>query len=151
MTKMFFMRAATLLTALFAATVSAAVQEPFESGPAPSAEGEIDKLVFAELQQLGIEPANMCSDSVFVRRVYLDVIGMLPTAQEARQLITDEKANKRATLIDHLLDREEFADYWAMKWSDLLRVKAEFPINLWPNAAQAYHRWIHSSIKQNMP
>jgi hypothetical protein len=56
---------------------------------------------------------------------------------------------KRAKLIDQLLERDEFADYWAMKWSDMLRVKAEFPINLWPNAAQAYHRWIRASIKDN--
>jgi hypothetical protein len=54
-------------------------------------------------------------------------------------------------LIDRLLARDEFAEYWAMKWSDLLRVKAEFPINLWPNAAQAYHRWILASIKENKP
>jgi hypothetical protein len=54
-------------------------------------------------------------------------------------------------LIDRLLERDEFADYWAMKWSDLLRVKAEFPINLWPNAAQAYYHWIHSSIAKNKP
>src|SRR5208282_4259168 len=59
--------------------------------------------------------------------------------------------NKRRALIDRLLERDEFADYWAMKWSDLLRVKAEFPINLWPNAAQAYHRWIRSSIQDNLP
>ena len=59
----------------------------------------------------------------------------------------DRDPNKRRALIDRLLKRDEFADYWAMKWSDLLRVKAEFPINLWPNAAQAYHRWIRTSIK----
>ena len=79
---------------------------------------------------------------MFLRRAYLDVIGTLPTAQEARAFLTDRAPNKRAVLIDRLLEREEFADYWAMKWSDLLRVKAEFPINLWPNAVQAYHRWI---------
>ena len=54
-------------------------------------------------------------------------------------------------LIDRLLEREEFADYWAMKWCDLLRVKSEFPIKLWPNAVQAYHHWIHTSIRENMP
>jgi hypothetical protein len=81
---------------------------------------------------------------VFVRRVYLDVIGTLPTAQEASDFIQSPKPDKRSELIDRLLERDEFADYWAMKWSDLLRVKAEFPINLWPNAAQAYHRWIHT-------
>ena len=60
-------------------------------------------------------------------------------------------SGKRKKLIDELLDRPEFADYWAMKWCDVLRVKAEFPINLWPNAAQAYHRWIRSAIKDNLP
>ena len=80
---------------------------------------------------------------MFVRRVYLDVIGTLPTAQEAQRVPRwTGTRTSAARLIDRLLEREEFADYWAMKWSDLLRVKAEFPINLWPNAAQAYHRWI---------
>ena len=60
-------------------------------------------------------------------------------------------SDKRAELIDQLLERDEFADYWAVKWCDLLRVKAEFPINLWPNAVQAYHRWIRTAIAENMP
>ena len=80
-----------------------------------------------------------------MRRAYLDVIGTLPTAKEASQFLEDQDPKKRSALIDRLLDRPEFADYWAMKWSDLLRVKAEFPINLWPNAAQAYHHWIRDS------
>jgi hypothetical protein len=88
---------------------------------------------------------------VFVRRAYLDAIGTLPTAQEAKEFLQDQNPDKRRALIDRLLERDEFVDYWAMKWSDLLRVKAEFPINLWPNAAQAYHRWIRTSIKENMP
>jgi hypothetical protein len=126
---------------------SAAPKHPsalFETAVAPQATSRIDELVFSKLQQLGIPPANLCSDGVFVRRVYLDVIGTLPTAQEASAFILSPKPDKRRELIDRLLERDEFADYWAMKWSDLLRVKAEFPINLWPNAAQAYHRWIHT-------
>jgi len=144
-------RFAALIAALLAAAAPAAVRRPFESRPAPPPQTEIDKLVFEHLQQLGIQPANICSDAVFVRRAFLDVIGTLPTAQEARKFIADKNPKKRSKLIDNLLRRDEFADYWAMKWSDLLRVKAEFPINLWPNAVQAYHHWIHSSIKQNMP
>lgn len=112
-------------------------------------ESEIDKLVFANLEKLKIEPAKLCSDAVFVRRAFLDVIGTLPSAQEVNAFLQSHDANKRHALIERLLEREEFADYWAMKWSDLLRVKAEFPINLWPNAAQAYHRWIRTSIKEN--
>ncbi len=113
-------------------------------------QGKIDELVFGRLEQLGIQPASPCSDAVFVRRAYLDVIGTLPTAQEAKEFLLDQSPSKRSALIDRLLEREEFADYWAMKWSDLLRVKAEFPINLWPNAAQAYHRWIRTSIRENL-
>jgi hypothetical protein len=107
--------------------------------------------VFNKLQRLGIQPAEPCSDEVFVRRVYLDVIGTLPTVQEVRDFLADTSLKKREALIDRLLERNEFADYWAMKWCDLLRVKSEFPINLWPNAVQAYHRWIRTSIKENMP
>ena len=98
-----------------------------------------------------MQPATVCSDGVFVRRAYLDIIGTLPSGYEAREFILDRSANKRRALIDRLLERDEFADYWAMRWSDVLRIKAEFPINLWPNAAQAYHRWIRTCIKDNTP
>jgi len=124
---------------------------PFESPVAPTAATRIDELVLGKLNKLKISPANLCSDAVFVRRAHLDVIGLLPTTQEASDFIFSTNANKRRALIERLLEREEFADYWAMKWSDLLRVKAEFPINLWPNAAQAYHRWIHTAIRDNKP
>jgi hypothetical protein len=115
------------------------------------AQNRIDELVFGQLQQRNIPPARLCSDAVFVRRVYLDVTGTLPTALAAQQFILDHSANKRAALVERLLASDENADYQAMKWGDLLRIKAEFPINLWPNAAQAYHRWIHGAIRDNRP
>ncbi len=124
---------------------------PYEYTGTPQPAGEIDKLVFTHLKKQGIQPASLCSDPVFVRRVYLDVIGTLPTGHEAQEFILSQKPDKRRVLIDKLLERDEFADYWANKWSDLLRVKAEFPINLWPNAAQAYHQWIHASVRDNKP
>ena len=127
------------------------VVRPFESIPNPPPWGQIDRLVFGQLDEMGIERANLCSDAVFVRRVYLDTIGTLPTADESRQFILDRNRTKRRQLIEELLQRDEFADYWTMKWCDVLRVKSEFPINLWPNAVQAYHRWIRTSIKNNMP
>lgn len=134
-----------------AVTASEAQRSIFESPIPPTGESELDRLVFAKLSALGIEPA-LCSDAVFVRRAYLDVIGTLPTAEEARRFIQDpDTKNKRRELIDRLLERNEFADYWAMKWGDILRIKAEFPINLWPNAAQAYHRWVRASIAENKP
>jgi len=149
--KMSLIWAVVFLAALDGTAATSAVLSPFESRAVLTPGSQIDKLVFGRLEQLGIQPANICSDAVFVRRAYLDVIGTLPTAPEARTFILDQDPNKRSTLIDRLLQREEFADYWAMKWSDLLRVKAEFPINLWPNAVQGYHRWIRTSIKENVP
>lgn len=142
----------TVCAAAYASTAAAADPvKPFEKGPVGPAASEIDRLVFARLDALGIPPASLSSDAVFVRRAYLDIIGTLPTAGEARAFLADKAANKRAVLIDQLLQRQEFVDYWAMKWGDVLRVKAEFPINLWPNAVQAYDRWIRTSIRDNMP
>lgn len=111
----------------------------------------VDELVFSKLKEKGMTPAALCSDGVFVRRVYLDVIGTIPTAQEARAFLKDTDPNKRQLLIDRLLERKEFADYWAMKWGDILRIKSEFPINLWPNAVRAYHGWLRAAIRDNMP
>ncbi|TWU37327.1 DUF1553 domain-containing protein [Novipirellula artificiosorum] len=162
---MFCLRIATACFAvIFSVFVSgvASADQPTRS-PGPSAMGVyqrsepalptalIDRMVAAKLSPLGIEP-SLCSDAVFIRRVYLDVIGTLPTAAEVRQFVArPSTAQKRRALIDELMERPEFADYWAMKWSDVLRIKAEFPVNLWPNAAQAYHHWVRSSIAANMP
>ena len=121
-----------------------------ESPVPPKPANGIDEIVFAKLKSLGVEP-TLCSDAVFIRRVYLDVTGKLPTAQEAKEFIQNSDQNKRVALIDYLLDETVHFDYWAMKWSDILRVKAEFPVKVWPNAAQAYHRWIWESIARNKP
>ena len=124
---------------------------PFEAADAVTPRNKVDELVFARWKELGIQPASPCADSVFLRRAYIDVIGTLPTAQQAAEFLNSTDPNKRSLLIDRLLAREEFADYWAMKWSDLLRVKAEFPVNLWPNAAQAYYHWIRDSLRAHKP
>ncbi|MCY2926460.1 MAG: DUF1553 domain-containing protein [Planctomycetota bacterium] len=138
------------LLALSAAR-AVAQQEPYDSPAALTGARAIDALLLRRLGELKIPPARICSDGVFLRRAYLDVIGTLPTAKEAREFLQDQSPAKRSALIDRLLERDEFADYWAMKWANLLRVKAEFPINLWPNAAQAYSRWIRTAIKANKP
>ena len=124
---------------------------PYDSKVDQATRNAIDDLVFAKLERDNVPPASVCSDGVFVRRAYLDIIGTLPSGYEAKEFILDRSANKRRVLVDRLLERDEFADYWAMKWSDLLRIKAEFPINLWPNAAQAYHRWVRTCIRDNVP
>jgi len=121
-----------------------------ESPDPPKPANGIDHAVFAKLKALNVEP-GLCSDAVFIRRAYLDLTGKLPSADEARAFIQNPDQNKRAALIDHLLEQPAHFDYWAMKWSDILRVKAEFPVKVWPNGAQAYHRWIWESLAQNKP
>jgi Protein of unknown function (DUF1553)/Protein of unknown function (DUF1549) len=123
----------------------------YEGSAAMVAECPIDRLVFPKLMRMGITP-SVCSDAVFVRRAFLDMLGKLPTAKEAREFIqSTDSRNKRRLLIELLLQRPEYADYWSMKWGDLLRIKAEFPVNLWPNAAQAYYRWVWASLNENKP
>ncbi|MBM4038983.1 MAG: DUF1553 domain-containing protein [Planctomycetes bacterium] len=124
---------------------------PFETDARQPSSNPIDTHVSALLRERGIEPARLCSDAVFLRRVYLDVIGTLPEPSEVRAFLKDTRPTKRSVLINELLTREEFAAYWSLKWCDLLRVKAEFPINLWPNAVQAYHRWIRDALRENRP
>ena len=125
--------------------------QPFEVDQFQVSPGKIDERVFAALRKEGIAPARPCSDEVFVRRVYLDVIGMPPEAAEVMAFLKDSRTDKRTVLIDRLLTRDEYVDYWSMKWCDLLRVKSEFPINLWPNAVQAYQRWIREALRDNLP
>ena len=88
---------------------------------APKESNIVDRLVFAKLKSLKINPSSPSSDSVFVRRAYLDAIGVLPTIEEARSFLEDSDPSKRAKLVDRLLARPEFADHWSLKWADLLR------------------------------
>lgn len=134
------------------ATARILVPQPLPSPfPPLAANNHVDELVHAKWQVLGLPPAELCSEQEFFRRVYLDVTGTLPKAAEVRAYLADPDPRKRSQLIDRLLASEEFADYWAMKWCDLFRVKSEFPNTLWPNAVQAYHRWVRMSIAGNKP
>jgi hypothetical protein len=135
-------------TALVLMAVAQSLESDFPETPENN---KVDELVFARLRTLGIPPSALCSDAEFLRRVYLDVIGVLPRLDEARAFLADKDPKKRAKLIDRLLTREEFADYWALKWGDLLRIKSEYPSNLWPNAVQAYHHWIREAVAANEP
>ena len=146
-----FSGAACLLISACWASAAPPGAAPFETPGPLVPRNRNDEIVFARWKALGIQPANFCSDSVFLRRAWLDLTGTLPTARQAADFLNSSDPNKRSALIDQLLEREEFADYQALKWSDLLRVKAEFPINLWPNAAQAYYHWIRASLRQNQP
>jgi hypothetical protein len=93
--------------------------------PVMPANNRIDELVLAKLEQMGLPPSELCTDEVFLRRAYLTVIGILPTADEAKAFLADKDPKKRAKLIDRLLDRDEYADYQALRWGDILRIKSE--------------------------
>jgi hypothetical protein len=141
-----------LLAALLVLSLAArAGEQPFDDGGAFVPRNAVDKAVLGALRKLKIEPAPLCTDAVFVRRVFLDVLGTLPAPAVVTGFLDDTRPDKRARLVDALLEREEFADYAALKWCDTLRVKSEFPINLWPNAVQAYHRWVRDAIRTNRP
>ncbi len=147
----FVLGLALLVGAFSAPGAAPKALRPFEIGEETESSSPIDSLVLAVLQERGIEAAPLCSDEVFVRRVFLDILGTLPEPGEVREFLRDRAPGKRAALVDSLFEREEYADYWALKWGDLLRIKAEFPINLWPNAVQAYHRWVYDAMRENLP
>jgi hypothetical protein len=108
----------------------------------------IDKLVLAQLKEVRLAPADLCSDEVFVRRAYLDACGMIPSADEARRFLADRSPDKRDRLVDELLARPEFAEYWAQKWSDLLRNEEKA---LDRKGVQVYYRWIKGWIADDKP
>jgi hypothetical protein len=108
----------------------------------------IDMLVFRKLRQLNIVPSDLADDAEYLRRVYLDVIGTLPTPAETRAFLADQRPSKRALVVDELLERPEFADYWALQWADLLRVDRQA---LGHKRAYAYYRWIRDGLAANKP
>jgi hypothetical protein len=108
----------------------------------------IDTLVFRRLRKLNILPSGPASDAEYLRRVYLDVIGTLPTPAQARRFLVDGSPDRRARLVEELLNRPEFADYWALRWADLLRVDRQA---LGHKQAHAYYRWLRDSFARNRP
>jgi hypothetical protein len=108
----------------------------------------IDTLTWKRLDELGIAPAGEADDAAFMRRAYLDTIGTMPTAAEARAFLADKGALKRERLIDSILARPEYAEYQAMVWADLLRVDRDI---LKAQGAVAMWRWLRAAFASNMP
>lgn len=108
----------------------------------------IDRLVAEKWELLKLSPSVPADDATFHRRVYLDLIGKLPTPAEVTSYLADTSADKRTRLIDTLLARPEYADYWSQKWADLLRINRE---DLGPKPAYQYHQWLRRSLAQNQP
>ena len=109
---------------------------------------EVDRHVFAKLKRLKLNCAELCDDSVFVRRAYLDAIGRLPTADESQTFVRQNSPSKRSDLINRLLSRPEFADFWAIKWADILRTEEKV---LDAKGVEVFHRWIRESIASARP
>lgn len=115
---------------------------------APPTTNYIDQEVFAKLRSTRTNPSGPCSDSEFLRRAYFDLLGIPPTAEEARAFLADKTTDRRSRLIDALLGRPEYADHWALQWADLLRMEERA---LDKKGTAAFHHWIRQSIAENKP
>jgi len=116
------------------------------TSPAPN--NFIDSLVFAQLQRLQINPSQVCDDTTFLRRIYLDLTGRLPTVPQALEFLESADANKRSSLIDRLLASTGFVDFQALRWADLLRVEDK---TLDSKGVAVFYRWIRDSIATDKP
>jgi hypothetical protein len=146
-------RGEVTISAEFAGAMASAIvlfREPLPefNWPDPPPHNTIDELVFARLQLLQIEPAALCDDATFLRRICLDVNGRLPAPEEVRSFLADESPEKRARLIEDLLERPEFADWWALKWADRLGCNQRF---VGKAGAVKFHLWIRHAMAANRP
>jgi len=110
----------------------------------------IDELVHEKLHRLRVTPSELCDDSVFIRRVHLDLIGRLPTPGELDSFLKDSNPLKRNVLVDRLIDTNEFTEIWVMKWAELLQIRT-FPNQVSYKAALLYHNWLRAHIASNTP
>ncbi|MFN4905903.1 MAG: DUF1549 and DUF1553 domain-containing protein [Planctomycetota bacterium] len=115
----------------------------------PSPGNYIDALVDAKLLKLRLPTSGLCSDDEFVRRVTVDITGLLPTEEETTNFLANTDPNKRAALIETLLGRKEFSEIWAMKWADLLMIKSNNQVSY--KAAYLYYNWLINQIASNTP
>lgn len=115
----------------------------------PPAKNFIDEAVFAKLKSLGLPPSPVCDDPTFLRRVTIDVAGRLPTPKETREFLADSSDDKRSRVIDRLLDSGEYADYFANKWSAVLRNRRQNPNYM--HGTYAFYEWIRDSLYTNKP
>lgn len=108
----------------------------------------IDQKLAAKWKDLGLLPSPLCSDEEFLRRLYLDAIGTLPTPEEIRAFLADKDPQKRQKAIDKVLDRGEFTDWWALKWGDLLRINRTA---LQEKGMWSFHNWVRAQVRDNVP
>jgi hypothetical protein len=111
----------------------------------------IDKLVYDKLDKLRIVPSELCTDEVFLRRVFLDVVGHLPEPSERDHFLADTSVNKREALVDDLLTRKEFFDIWVMKWAELLQIRSFNNGQVTYKAALGYYEWLRNKMVAGEP
>lgn len=108
----------------------------------------IDDKLIAKWKDLGLTPSPLCDDAEFLRRASLDLIGTLPTPEEVRSFLADKAANKRARVVDQLLGRPEFVDFWSLKWGDLLQINRT---RLQDKGMWSFHNWVRAQIRDGVP
>ena len=134
------------------ATMSVPFEQAIDAGRLAKRNNVIDEHVFNKLAALRIPPADLCSDQVFVRRAFLDTIGTLPTPDEVRTFLADQRADKRAQLVDRLLARPEFVDYWALLLADLLQNRKERDHDVrGEKGVRSLHEWLREQVAANRP
>jgi hypothetical protein len=114
--------------------------------PNPPEHNYVDKHVFAKLRMLSLPPSDLCTDQEYVRRAFLDLCGVPPTADEVRAFLADPQPDKRARLVDALLARPEYADYWTLKWSDVFRSSRK---SIQVKGTYVFQRWLRGHLERN--
>jgi hypothetical protein len=132
--------------AVFRATVP--LGKPIARYPDFPANNYVDRLMLARWKKLGLVPSELCSDSEFIRRLYLDLLGRLPAPAEARTFLADRRPDRRARLIDRCVEDRDYAAYWALRWGSILRNSQLAGSEA---AAYAFHDWLKDMIGRNRP
>ncbi len=108
----------------------------------------IDRHIFRKLRDLHVPPSPPADDATFLRRAYLDIVGLVPTSKEARQFLAESDPSKRTKLVDSLLDRPEYADFWSLYWGDHLNNTKQLLYNKGP---YTFTRWLYEAFRLNTP
>ena len=117
--------------------------------PAEPEVNYVDALVAAKLKKLRISPSELCDDETFLRRIYLDAVGIPPTVEEYGRFMTSTAPDKRSKLIDELLERKEFSELWVNKWAEILQVKSSNTVSY--KAMFLYYNWLVEKLSKNTP
>lgn len=113
----------------------------------------IDGLVAEKLHKLRVIPAGLADDEAFLRRAFIDIVGLLPTLAERTAYLTDQRPDKRVQLVDSLLSRKEFTEMWVMKWAELMQIRTfnNGPQQVSYKATLNYYQWLRERIAANLP